>query len=64
LLPHRNVTVFYGHIHQENHFMTGIASPAKSLMFRRRRRDQPKRLPVLWDAQPYRDSASAASRRR
>ena len=23
LMPHPNVTVFYGHVHQENHHMTG-----------------------------------------
>src|ERR1044072_4073527 len=35
LLPYRNVTVFYGHIHQEHHFTTGKIThhAAKSLIF-------------------------------
>ena len=35
LLPHDNVTVFYGHIHQEHHHMTGHIAhhAAKSLIF-------------------------------
>jgi hypothetical protein len=35
LMPHKNVTVFYGHIHQEHHQMTGHIAhhSAKSLMF-------------------------------
>ncbi len=35
LQTHDNVTVFYGHIHQENHFMTGNIAhhSAKGLMF-------------------------------
>ncbi|NDP41370.1 MAG: metallophosphoesterase [Aromatoleum sp.] len=52
-----NVTVFYGHIHQEHHFMTGNVAhhSAKSLMFALpEARSQPKRLPVPWDANaPY-----------
>ncbi len=58
LLPHANVTVFYGHIHQENHHMTGHIAhhSAKSLMFPLPAPgSQPKREPVPWDpAQPYR----------
>ena len=35
LSPYRNVTVFYGHVHHENHFMTGHIGhhAATSLMF-------------------------------
>ena len=58
LLTHSNVTVFYGHIHQENHHMTGHIAhhSAKSLIFPLPAPgSQPKRLPVPWDAtQPYR----------
>ncbi|RZI43893.1 twin-arginine translocation signal domain-containing protein [Herbaspirillum sp. HC18] len=58
LMPHRNVTVFYGHIHQENHHMTGHIAhhSAKSLMFPLPAPgSQPKRTPVPWDeAHPYR----------
>jgi 3',5'-cyclic AMP phosphodiesterase CpdA len=57
LLPHQNVTVFYGHIHQENHHMTGHIAhhSAKSLMFPLPAPgSQPKRDPVPWDAaHPY-----------
>ena len=57
LTPYSNVTVFYGHIHQENHFKTGHIAhhSAKSLMFPLPAPgSQPKRLPVPWDAaQPY-----------
>jgi 3',5'-cyclic AMP phosphodiesterase CpdA len=52
-----NVTVFYGHIHQENHFMTGNIAhhSAKGLMFALPvARSQPKRTPIPWDASaPY-----------
>jgi 3',5'-cyclic AMP phosphodiesterase CpdA len=58
LMPHRNVTVFYGHIHQEHHFMTGHIAhhAAKSLVFPLPAPgSQPKRAPLAWDpAQPYR----------
>ena len=57
LMPHANVTVFYGHIHQENHHMTGHIAhhSAKSLIFALPAPgSQPKRTPVAWDAaQPY-----------
>ena len=57
LLPHPNVTVFYGHIHQENHYKTAHIAhhSAKSLMFPLPAPgSQPKRLPVPWDAAaPY-----------
>ena len=57
LMPHRNVTVFYGHIHQENHHMTGHIAhhSAKSLIFPLPAPgSQPKRAPIPWDAaQPY-----------
>ncbi len=58
LMPHSNVTVFYGHIHQENHHMTGHIAhhSAKSLIFPLPAPgSQPKREPIKWDpAQPYR----------
>ena len=57
LMPYRNVTVFYGHIHQENHHMTGHIAhhSAKSLIFPLPAPGSlPKRDPVKWDpAQPY-----------
>ncbi|MBA2962150.1 MULTISPECIES: metallophosphoesterase family protein [Ramlibacter] len=53
-----NVVVFYGHIHQENHHMTGAIAhhSAKSLIFPLPAPgSQPKRTPVAWDpSQPYR----------
>ena len=58
LMPHPNVTVFYGHIHQEHHHMTGHIAhhSAKSLIFALPvAGSQPKRTPVPWDpAEPYR----------
>ena len=58
LMPHANVTVFYGHIHQENHHMTGHIAhhSAKSLIFPLPAPgSQPKRTPLAWDStQPYR----------
>jgi 3',5'-cyclic AMP phosphodiesterase CpdA len=58
LMPHANVTVFYGHIHQEHHFMTGHIAhhSAKSLIFALPAPgSQPRRTPLAWDpAQPYR----------
>jgi 3',5'-cyclic AMP phosphodiesterase CpdA len=57
LMPFQNVTVFYGHIHQENHHMTGHIAhhSAKSLIFPLPApKSQPKRDPIKWDAsQPY-----------
>jgi 3',5'-cyclic AMP phosphodiesterase CpdA len=57
LMPHPNVTVFYGHIHQEHHHMTGHIAhhAAKSLIFPLPAPgSQPKRAPLPWDAgQPY-----------
>jgi 3',5'-cyclic AMP phosphodiesterase CpdA len=57
LMPYRNVTVFYGHIHQEHHHMTGHIThhSAKSLIFPLvAPGSKPKREPVPWDAaQPY-----------
>jgi calcineurin-like phosphoesterase family protein len=58
LMPHANVTVFYGHIHQEHHHMTGHIAhhSAKSLIFPLPTPgSQPKRAPLPWDdAHPYR----------
>jgi 3',5'-cyclic AMP phosphodiesterase CpdA len=57
LSPHENVTVFYGHIHQENHHMTGHIAhhAAESLIFPfPLAGSQPKRTPVAWDsAHPF-----------
>ena len=53
LLQHwKNVTVFYGHIHQEHHFKTGAIAhhAAQSLIFPLPPPlSQPKRAPVPWD---------------
>ena len=58
LLPHTNVTVFYGHIHQEHHHMTGHIAhhAARGLMFPLPvAGSQLQRNPVPWDpARPYR----------
>jgi hypothetical protein len=58
LMPYRNVTVFYGHIHQEHHHMTGHIAhhSAKSLIFPLPAPGAaPKREPIRWDpAEPYR----------
>jgi hypothetical protein len=57
LKPYKNVTVFYGHIHQEHHYMTGHIPhhAAKSLMFPLPAPGSlPKRAPIPWDqAAPY-----------
>ena len=57
LMPFRNATVFYGHIHQEHHHMTGHIAhhAAKGLMFPLPAPgSQPNRTPLPWDpAQPY-----------
>jgi 3',5'-cyclic AMP phosphodiesterase CpdA len=57
LQQHANVTVFYGHIHQEHHHMTGSIAhhAAKSLMFPLPAPgSQPKRTPLPWNAAtPY-----------
>jgi len=57
LMPHKNVTVFYGHIHQEHHHMTEHIAhhAAKSLVFPLPvPGSQEKRTPVPWDpAAPY-----------
>ncbi|HEX9464810.1 MAG TPA: metallophosphoesterase [Alphaproteobacteria bacterium] len=57
LMPYQNVTVFYGHIHQEHHQMTGHIAhhAAKSLIFPLPAPgSQPKRAPIPWDAsQPF-----------
>jgi 3',5'-cyclic AMP phosphodiesterase CpdA len=57
LTAYENVTVFYGHIHQENHHTTGHIQhhSAKSLMFPLPAPGSvPKRVPVAWDpAHPF-----------
>jgi len=57
LMPMENVTVFYGHIHQEHHKMTGHIAhhAAKGLMFPLPAPgSQPRRDPLPWDpAHPY-----------
>ena len=57
LLQRPHVTVFYGHIHQEHHHMTGHIAhhAAKSLIFPLPPPgSQPKRAPIPWDpAAPY-----------
>jgi hypothetical protein len=57
LMPFTHVTVFYGHIHQENHHMTGHIAhhSAKSLIFPLPAPgSQDKRTPLPWDpAAPY-----------
>ena len=53
LMPYQNVTVFYGHIHQEHHHMTGHIAhhSAKSLIFPLPvAGSQDKRTPLAWDA--------------
>ena len=53
LTPYANVTVFYGHIHQEHHQMTGHIAhhSAKSLIFPLPAPgSQEKRTPLPWDA--------------
>ncbi|MBF0561250.1 MAG: metallophosphoesterase [Alphaproteobacteria bacterium] len=58
LTPFENVTVFYGHIHQQHHQMTGRIAhhSAESLIFPQPAPgSQPKRAPIPWDpAHPYR----------
>ncbi len=52
LMPYRDVTVFYGHIHQENHHVTGHIPhiSAKSLIFPLPPPGSlPKRIPIPWD---------------
>ena len=57
LMPYENVTVFYGHIHQEHHHMTGHIAhhAAKSLIFPLPvAASQPKRTPLPWNPEhPY-----------
>ena len=52
LMPYPNVTVFYGHIHQEHHHMTGHIAhhSAKSLIFPLPAPgSQERRTPLPWD---------------
>lgn len=57
LATHKHVTVFYGHIHQEHHKMTGAIAhhAAKSLIFPLPLPGSvPKRAPIPWNpAEPY-----------
>jgi len=57
LMPYPNITVFYGHIHQEHHHQTGHIAhhSAKSLIFPLPSPgSQDKRTPLPWDpATPY-----------
>jgi hypothetical protein len=57
LMPYKNVTVFYGHIHQEHHHMTGHIAhhAAKGLMFPLPEAGKaPNRNPLPWNpAEPY-----------
>ncbi|MBF0510055.1 MAG: metallophosphoesterase [Deltaproteobacteria bacterium] len=57
LMPYSNVIVFYGHIHQEHHHVTGHIAhhAAKGLMFPLPAPGSvPKRAPIPWNAaQPY-----------
>jgi 3',5'-cyclic AMP phosphodiesterase CpdA len=57
LMPYKNVTVFYGHIHQEHHHQTGHIThhAAQSLIFPLPAPGSvPKRAPLPWDPeQPY-----------
>lgn len=53
LQKHPNVTVFYGHIHQEHHFRTGsvVHHAARSLIFPLPAPGSvPKKAPLPWDA--------------
>jgi predicted phosphodiesterase len=52
LIPYKNVTVLYGHIHQEHHHMTGHIAhhAAKGMMFPLPAPGSvPKRVPIPWD---------------
>jgi len=57
LAPYQNVTVLYGHIHQENHTLTGKITQhaAHGLMYPLPAPGSvPKKAPIPWDpAQPY-----------
>jgi len=57
LMPYKNVIVFYGHIHQEHHHMTGHIAhhAAKGMMYPLPAPGSvPKRVQIPWDpAQPY-----------
>jgi 3',5'-cyclic AMP phosphodiesterase CpdA len=57
LMPYANVTVLYGHIHQEHHYKTAHIGhhSAKGLMFALPAPGSvPKKMPVLWDDdKPY-----------
>lgn len=57
LTPYSNVTVFYGHIHQEHHRTTGAIAhhAARSLIFPLPPPGSPDHTPLAWDPlRPYR----------
>src|SRR5207249_8636206 len=57
LMPYKNVTIFYGHIHQEHHHMTGHIAhhAAKSLMWALPEPGSvPRKAQIPWNAaEPY-----------
>jgi hypothetical protein len=65
LMPYQNATVFYGHIHQEHHQMTGHIAhhAAESLIFPfPLAGSQAKRAPIGWDAEhPYKGLGFASA---
>jgi cytochrome c oxidase subunit 2 len=59
MMPYKNITVLYGHIHQEHHHMTAHIPhhAAHGLMYPLPAPNSvPKKAPVAWDpAQPYKN---------
>jgi plastocyanin len=57
LTPYKNVTIFYGHIHQEHHYMNGNIPnhAAKGMMYPLPAAGSvPKKAPIPWDpSRPY-----------
>jgi 3',5'-cyclic AMP phosphodiesterase CpdA len=68
LTPYENVTVFFGHIHQQYHQMTGRIAhhAAESLIFPfPAAGSQPKRMPLPWDPEhPFRGLGYTEARSR